>query len=179
MLHLILRSDLREAVTRLRSAEVNVVSGVLKLYFRELPEPLIPPELFHSLAKMLGKITLLQLRPRYLRPCRPGNVLSAPGVFIPPPQTSRRSNPASCPWCLSSSPALNPTGTPFSTSCTTCKGPTTKPARRVCSAGFLLKFALIAPQSLRESGQQQDVSHEPGDSVWPQPLTPPGGWKGA
>lgn len=49
------RSDLREAVTRLRSAEVNAVSGVLKLYFRELPEPLIPTELFQSLARMLGK----------------------------------------------------------------------------------------------------------------------------
>lgn len=42
-----------EAVTRLRSAEVNAVSGVLKLYFRELPEPLLPPELFQSLAHAL------------------------------------------------------------------------------------------------------------------------------
>lgn len=47
-------SDLREAVTKLRSAEVNAVSGVLKLYFRELPEPLIPTELFQSLARTLG-----------------------------------------------------------------------------------------------------------------------------
>ncbi|XP_038588586.1 active breakpoint cluster region-related protein isoform X2 [Micropterus salmoides] len=46
-------SNLREAVTRLRSAEVNAVSGVLKLYFRELPEPLIPTELFQSLARTL------------------------------------------------------------------------------------------------------------------------------
>ncbi|XP_026209151.1 active breakpoint cluster region-related protein isoform X2 [Anabas testudineus] len=46
-------SNLREAVTRLRCAEVNAVSGVLKLYFRELPEPLIPPELFQSLARTL------------------------------------------------------------------------------------------------------------------------------
>ncbi|KAM9335239.1 active breakpoint cluster region-related protein [Symphorus nematophorus] len=46
-------SNLREAVTRLRSAEVNTVSGVLKLYFRELPEPLIPTELFQSLARTL------------------------------------------------------------------------------------------------------------------------------
>ncbi|XP_067435872.1 breakpoint cluster region protein [Thunnus thynnus] len=45
--------NLREAVTRLRRAEVNVVSGVLKLYFRELPEPLIPAELFQSLARTL------------------------------------------------------------------------------------------------------------------------------
>ncbi|XP_053272508.1 active breakpoint cluster region-related protein isoform X1 [Pleuronectes platessa] len=46
-------SNLREAVTRLRSLEVNVVSGVLKLYLRELPESLIPSELFHSLARTL------------------------------------------------------------------------------------------------------------------------------
>ncbi|KAK7909801.1 hypothetical protein WMY93_014485 [Mugilogobius chulae] len=46
-------SNLCEAVTRLRSAEVNAVSGVLKLYFRELPEPLIPPELFQSLVQAL------------------------------------------------------------------------------------------------------------------------------
>lgn len=36
---------------------MNVVCGVLKLYFRELPEPLVPTELFHRLALMLGKIT--------------------------------------------------------------------------------------------------------------------------
>ncbi|KAM6895181.1 active breakpoint cluster region-related protein isoform 1-T1 [Lycodopsis pacificus] len=46
-------SNLREAVTRLRSADVNVVSGVLKLYFRELPEPLLPTKMFHSLAGTL------------------------------------------------------------------------------------------------------------------------------
>lgn len=46
-------SNLREAVTRLRSAEVNAVSGVLKLYFRELPEPLIPTEMFQRLARTL------------------------------------------------------------------------------------------------------------------------------
>lgn len=34
-----------------------MVCGVLKLYFRELPQPVIPTELFHSLAKMLGKTT--------------------------------------------------------------------------------------------------------------------------
>ncbi|XP_076017491.1 breakpoint cluster region protein [Genypterus blacodes] len=46
-------SNLREAVGRLRRAEVNVASGILKLYFRELPEPLIPTELFQSLARCL------------------------------------------------------------------------------------------------------------------------------
>ncbi|XP_061565520.1 active breakpoint cluster region-related protein isoform X2 [Cololabis saira] len=46
-------SNLREAVTKIRRAEVNAVSGVLKLYFRELPEPLIPSELFQSLTRAL------------------------------------------------------------------------------------------------------------------------------
>ncbi|XP_040887801.1 active breakpoint cluster region-related protein [Toxotes jaculatrix] len=53
MLKAAFNSNLREAVTRLRSAEVNAVSGVLKLYFRELPEPLIPTELFQGLARTL------------------------------------------------------------------------------------------------------------------------------
>ncbi|CAK6952901.1 active breakpoint cluster region-related protein [Scomber scombrus] len=57
----VFNSNLREAVTRLRCADVNTVSGVLKLYFRELPEPLIPAELFQSLAKML-EIEDLDLR---------------------------------------------------------------------------------------------------------------------
>lgn len=43
---------------------MNVVCGVLKLYFRELPEPLVPTELFHRLAQMLGKITQQPPPPR-------------------------------------------------------------------------------------------------------------------
>ncbi|XP_041634817.1 active breakpoint cluster region-related protein isoform X1 [Cheilinus undulatus] len=46
-------SNLREAVSRLRNSDVHAVSGVLKLYFRELPESLIPSELFQSLAAAL------------------------------------------------------------------------------------------------------------------------------
>uniref|UniRef100_A0A1A8EV15 Breakpoint cluster region n=2 Tax=Nothobranchius korthausae TaxID=1143690 RepID=A0A1A8EV15_9TELE len=53
MLRAAFNSNLREAVTRLRSAEVNAVCGLLKLYFRELPEPLIPSEMFQTLAKAL------------------------------------------------------------------------------------------------------------------------------
>uniref|UniRef100_A0A3P9D496 Si:dkey-33c9.6 n=1 Tax=Maylandia zebra TaxID=106582 RepID=A0A3P9D496_9CICH len=53
MLKAAFNNNLREAVTKLRSAEVNAVSGVLKLYFRELPEPLIPTELFQSLTRSL------------------------------------------------------------------------------------------------------------------------------
>lgn len=44
---------------------MNVVCGLLKLYFRELPEPLIPTQLFHGLAKMLGKITQTPKRTGY------------------------------------------------------------------------------------------------------------------
>ncbi|XP_034712487.1 active breakpoint cluster region-related protein isoform X4 [Etheostoma cragini] len=53
MLKTAFNSNLREAVSKLRSAEVNAVAGVLKLYFRELPEPLIPTKMFQSLARML------------------------------------------------------------------------------------------------------------------------------
>nr|XP_015802359.2 breakpoint cluster region protein isoform X1 [Nothobranchius furzeri] len=53
MLRAAFNSNLREAVTRLRGAEVNAVCGLLKLYFRELPEPLIPSEMFQTLAKAL------------------------------------------------------------------------------------------------------------------------------
>lgn len=53
MLRAAFNSNLREAVKKLRSAEVNAVSGVLKLYFRELPKPLIPTELFESLTRSL------------------------------------------------------------------------------------------------------------------------------
>ncbi|KAI1898809.1 hypothetical protein AGOR_G00076180 [Albula goreensis] len=46
-------TSLREAVSRLRTMDVNAVSGALKLYFRELPEPLIPRDHFQSLADAL------------------------------------------------------------------------------------------------------------------------------
>lgn len=55
-------SGLREAVSRLRTAEVNAVAGVLKLYFRELPEPLLPAEMFQHLARVLGMFVLYTLR---------------------------------------------------------------------------------------------------------------------
>ncbi|XP_061092768.1 active breakpoint cluster region-related protein isoform X1 [Conger conger] len=47
-------TNLREAMSRLRSMDVNAVSGVLKLFFRELPEPLIPREQFQSLSDALA-----------------------------------------------------------------------------------------------------------------------------
>ncbi|XP_062371732.1 active breakpoint cluster region-related protein isoform X2 [Sardina pilchardus] len=46
-------TNLREALKSVRSAEVNVVSGTLKLYFRDLPEPLVPADLYHRLKKAL------------------------------------------------------------------------------------------------------------------------------
>ncbi|KAG2467686.1 ABR protein, partial [Polypterus senegalus] len=46
-------TNLQDAITRLKTVDVNAVSGTLKLYFRELPEPLIPPEFFQPLARGL------------------------------------------------------------------------------------------------------------------------------
>ncbi|XP_006627634.2 active breakpoint cluster region-related protein [Lepisosteus oculatus] len=46
-------TNLRDALSRLRAVDVNAVSGILKLYFRELPEPLIPSDLFQSFAQAL------------------------------------------------------------------------------------------------------------------------------
>lgn len=46
-------TNYREAVSKLRSVDVNAVSGTLKLYFRELPLPLIPCEHFSELSDAL------------------------------------------------------------------------------------------------------------------------------
>ncbi|XP_060777929.1 active breakpoint cluster region-related protein isoform X2 [Neoarius graeffei] len=42
-----------EAMNKVRNVDVNVVSGTLKLYLRELPEPLIPAAHFQSLSKAM------------------------------------------------------------------------------------------------------------------------------
>ncbi|KAK7176975.1 hypothetical protein R3I93_001040 [Phoxinus phoxinus] len=46
-------TNYREAVSKLRSVDVNAVSGTLKLYFRELPLTLIPSERFKELSEAL------------------------------------------------------------------------------------------------------------------------------
>ncbi|XP_026072394.1 active breakpoint cluster region-related protein-like [Carassius auratus] len=66
-------TNYREAVSKLRTVDVNAVSGTLKLYFRELPLPLIPSEYFKELADALdiadpylradSMLTLLQTLP--------------------------------------------------------------------------------------------------------------------
>ncbi|RXN21473.1 active breakpoint cluster region-related -like protein [Labeo rohita] len=66
-------TNYREAVSKLRTLDVNTVSGTLKLYFRELPLPLIPSERFKELADALdiadpylranNMLTLLQTLP--------------------------------------------------------------------------------------------------------------------
>ncbi|TSL41021.1 Active breakpoint cluster region-related protein [Bagarius yarrelli] len=42
-----------EAMSKVRNVDVNVVSGALKLYLRELPEPLIPVAYFERLSKAM------------------------------------------------------------------------------------------------------------------------------
>ncbi|KAG7330319.1 hypothetical protein KOW79_006541 [Hemibagrus wyckioides] len=42
-----------EAMSKVRNVDVNVVSGTLKLYLRELPEPLIPAAYFQRLSKAM------------------------------------------------------------------------------------------------------------------------------
>ncbi|KAF5902463.1 active breakpoint cluster region-related protein-like, partial [Clarias magur] len=42
-----------EAMSKMRNVDVNVVSGTLKLYLRELPEPLIPAAYFQRLSKAM------------------------------------------------------------------------------------------------------------------------------
>ncbi|KAK7171018.1 hypothetical protein R3I94_001045 [Phoxinus phoxinus] len=66
-------TNYREAVSKLRSVDVNAVSGTLKLYFRELPLTLIPSERFKELSEALdiadpylradSMLTLLQALP--------------------------------------------------------------------------------------------------------------------
>ncbi|XP_058870579.1 active breakpoint cluster region-related protein-like isoform X1 [Acipenser ruthenus] len=46
-------TNLRDALVRLKAVDVNAVSGTLKLYLRELPEPLLPPQYFQALAAAL------------------------------------------------------------------------------------------------------------------------------
>lgn len=52
-------SDYWEAMSKVRNVDVNVVSGTLKLYLRELPEPLIPAAHFQSLSKAMGEFLAL------------------------------------------------------------------------------------------------------------------------
>ncbi|XP_041094237.1 active breakpoint cluster region-related protein isoform X2 [Polyodon spathula] len=47
-------TNLRDALVRLKAVDVNAVSGTLKLYLRELPEPLLPPQYFQALASALA-----------------------------------------------------------------------------------------------------------------------------
>ncbi|XDV18943.1 hypothetical protein PO909_024533 [Leuciscus waleckii] len=66
-------TNYREAVSKLRSIDVNAVTGTLKLYFRELPLTLIPSEQFKELSDALdiadpylradSMLTLLQALP--------------------------------------------------------------------------------------------------------------------
>ena len=45
------------------SADINVVSGALKLWFRELPEPLLTYGLYHQFIEAARKSTWIASRP--------------------------------------------------------------------------------------------------------------------
>lgn len=45
----------------MREMDVNAIAGTLKLYFRELPEPLFTDELYPSFAGGIGQSPLLYL----------------------------------------------------------------------------------------------------------------------
>lgn len=58
--------DYREAVSKLRSLDVNAVSGTLKLYFRELPLALIPSDHFHGFSVAIGEFLTHKVKPLYI-----------------------------------------------------------------------------------------------------------------
>lgn len=51
----------------MREMDVNAITGTLKLYFRELPEPLLTGEVYQNLITIIGQWPLLG--PRHIRSC--------------------------------------------------------------------------------------------------------------
>lgn len=167
--------DLREAVTRLRIAEVNAVAGVLKLYFRELPEPLIPTEMFQRLAKTLGKdkcchscgrLLTKQSQSKSTRPASPSDVqdlnsrlVSMLSLLQCCPDASRHTFLYLMRHLQRSDPDTN--------------------YIQQSQLGLMsLAYFNTFLQGVWEAGRQQNVSAEPGYSVWAQPHTPPYGQTG-
>lgn len=52
---IILFSDLRAGLNILSDSDIHAVTGVLKLYFRELPEPLFTEESYPQFVDSIGR----------------------------------------------------------------------------------------------------------------------------
>lgn len=56
---LICSADNKDVCVMMREMDVNAIAGTLKLYFRELPEPLFTDELYPNFAGGIGQSPLL------------------------------------------------------------------------------------------------------------------------
>lgn len=54
-------ADSRTAVALLKSADTSVITGLLKLYLRELPEALFTDALYPKLVEGMGKLIFLHV----------------------------------------------------------------------------------------------------------------------
>lgn len=52
-------ADNKDVSLMMREMDVNAIAGTLKLYFRELPEPLFTDELYPSFAGGIGELLIL------------------------------------------------------------------------------------------------------------------------
>jgi len=55
LLPLFLLSDNKDVSVMMSEMDVNAIAGTLKLYFRELPEPLFTDELYPNFAEGIGR----------------------------------------------------------------------------------------------------------------------------
>ena len=61
MYHFVLSTDNRTRIQKLiKNADIHAVAGLLKLYFRELPEPLFTHSLYSKFVDGLGKLLLIK-----------------------------------------------------------------------------------------------------------------------
>lgn len=170
-------SDLREAVSRLRTAEVNAVAGVLKLYFRELPEPLLPAEMFQDLSRILGMFFFIHLQ-NSCGLCKTSLVSTVSPLVDIQDINSRMVSLLSA---LHSCP--DPNRHTFLYLLQHLQRLDRNSQRHLnASQPWILhrrNFIFLLLQSLGEGARQQDVTHEPGNSIWPQSLAPPCGGTGS
>lgn len=113
-----LSSDYWEAMSKVRNVDVNVVSGTLKLYLRELPEPLIPAAYFQSLSKAMGEFPALSFPQSFHLP----HTHTQTDLFVYLKQIWLTQISERAPCCLSCDPSLTSIATHFSSSYITLKG---------------------------------------------------------